>query len=127
MALTRMPEPPSPDDDPAPAPSRLHEARRIIEREFATPLTAQRLARRVRLPPLAFHHGFKTAFGQTMEAYLRAWRMQQAAALLAAGHDVPDVALLVGYTRYRRFVMDYRRVFRDDAERLRLLAFPSGS
>lgn len=102
--------------------SRLREARKIIEREFATPLTTQRLARRVRLPRVAFYTGFRDCFGQTPEDCLRCVRMREAAALLEQGLVHDAAALQVGYGSTRSFIADYRRTYREDAARLRLLS-----
>ena len=111
-------------DDPAPASeagSWLKAACKIIEREYASPLTAQRLARRLRLPRLAFQRAFLDAVGATPQQYLRSCRMRAAAQLLEAGRRAHDVAILVGYSRYGWFVADYRREYRADAARMRAL------
>ena len=102
-------------------PSRLDQARHIIESEYASPLTPQRLARRLRLPRLAFHQGFVAAFGTSPQHYLRRCRMQAAARLLGEGFDRHTVAQRVGYTGFTTFAADYRREYRGDRERARLL------
>lgn len=101
--------------------SRLDRARLIIESEYASPLTAQRLARRLRLPRLAFHQGFIAAFGTSPLHYLRSCRMQAAARLLGEGFDRDTVAQRVGYSGFTPFAADYRREFRGDQDRTRLL------
>lgn len=101
--------------------SRLDRARLIIESEYASPLTAQRLARRLRLPRLAFHQGFIAAFGTSPQHYLRRCRMQAAARLLSEGFDRHTVAQRVGYSAFTPFAADYRREFRGDQDRARLL------
>ena len=101
--------------------SRLEQARLIIEAEYAAPLTALRLARRLRLPRLAFHQGFIDAFGTSPQGYLRRCRMLAAARLLADGIDRHAVAQRVGYAGLTPFAADYRREFRGDPERVRLL------
>ena len=116
-ALLRMSTMPA----PAQPTSRLDRARLIIEAEYATPLTTQRLARRIRLPRLTFHQGFVAAFGTSPQHYLRHCRMQAAARLLAEGFERHVVALRVGYSAFTPFAADYRREFRGDRERSRLL------
>lgn len=101
--------------------ARLRQARKIIEREYATPLTPQRLARRVQLPRIAFLRAFREAFGLTPQDYLRTCRMRHAARLLGEGWGADAAAQLVGYTRMSSFIGDYRRQFRGDAGLLRLL------
>lgn len=101
--------------------TRLRQARKIIEREYATPLTPQRLARRVQLPRIAFLRSFRDAFGLTPQDYLRTCRMRHAARLLGEGRGADDTAQLVGYTRISGFIGDYRRQFRGDPGLLRLL------
>lgn len=89
-------------------------ARSIIEREFATPITARRLARRLRVPALLFRSTFTTAIGKTPEQYLLDRRMLEASQLLAEGHESQDVAARVGYTAFRRFLEAYKKAFRHD-------------
>ena len=108
----------------APPESRLDQARRIIESEYASPLTPQRLARRLRLPRLAFHQGFVAAFGASPQHYLRRCRVHAAARLLGEGCDRHTVAQRVGYSGFTPFAADYRREFRDDPDRVRLLDEP---
>jgi len=110
-----------PRSDATPSTSRLREARKIIEREFASPLTLLRIARRVRLPRFAFQRAYEQTYGQSPMQYLRQVRLSEAAGLLAGGRNAHDGALLVGYTRALLFELEYRRCFRDDPERLRLL------
>jgi AraC-like DNA-binding protein len=105
----------------APPESCLDRARLIIESEYASPLTAQRLARRLRLPRLAFHQGFLAAFGASPQHYLRRCRMQAAARLLSEGSDRHTVAQRVGYSAFTPFAADYRREFRGDQDRARVL------
>lgn len=111
-------------NEPAPsadAGSLLKAACKIIEREYASPLTPQRLARRLRLPRLAFQRAFHDAVGATPQVYLRSCRMRAAAQLLEAGRRAHDVAILVGYSRYALFIADYRREYRADLMRMRAL------
>lgn len=106
--------------------ARLREARKIIEREYATPLTLQRLARRVRLPRFAFQQAYEDAYGAPPLHHLREVRAREAARLLADGRSAHDAALMVGYAQERTFCTDFRRAFRDDPGRLRLLEHARG-
>ena len=107
---------------PLPEPGALlRQARKIIEREYARPLTPQRLARRLDMPRLAFLRAFRDSFGLSVADYLRRCRMRHAACLLGEGRSVHDTALLVGYPRLVTFMADYRREFRGDGGTLRLL------
>lgn len=101
--------------------ARLREAHKIIEREYALPLTAQRLSRRVRLPRFAFQRVYEQAYGISPLDHLRQCRTQAAARLLAKGCDAHAVALLVGYNQQNIFESEYRRAFRKDPPRLKLL------
>lgn len=121
MVLTRELQPTAADRAPG---TRLREACRIIEREFATPLTTQRLARRLRLPRLVFYQTFRDAYGVTPDEYLRFCRLREAARLLDAGHAEGEVATMVGYVQQRLFAADFRREFRQDDALLGLLRQP---
>lgn len=52
---------------------------------------------------------FSTAFGQTVAAYLRRRRMEEGAALLAAGSDVATASLSVGYENPSKFAAAFKR------------------
>lgn len=114
---TPMPLPASAEDPE----SRIDRARLIIESEYASPLTPLRLARRLRVPRLAFYQGFVGAFGTSPQHYLRRCRMQAAARLLDEGFDRHAVAQRVGYSAFSPFAADFRREFRGDQDRARLL------
>lgn len=93
---------------PQPSP-RLFKVRRLIERCYADPLSPGRMARHAGFTATELRRQFEVCFGTTPEAYLIACRMRAADRLLASGKAETDVALLVGYSSYRRFVGDRQR------------------
>lgn len=90
---------------------RLLEARKIIERDFALPLTLQRLARHARLPHLTFNRAYREAFGMAPMDHVRLLRLSEAARLLASGASVAEIASRVGYPNPASFKAEFRRVF----------------
>lgn len=97
---------------------RLLEARKTVERDYAMPLTVQRLARHARLPHLTFNRAYGEAFGIAPMDHVRQLRLLEAARLLATGASVAAIASRVGYSNPNTFRAEFRRVFRDD-DRLR--------
>ena len=71
---------------------RLLDARRTLERDYALPLTVQRLARHARLPHLSFNRAYHDAFGIAPLDHLRLLRLQAAARLLVDGRAAADIA-----------------------------------
>jgi AraC-like DNA-binding protein len=61
---------------------RIQQARQILEQRIANPPSLQELADAVHLSPKRLSSLFQTAFGMTAFAWLREYRMQQAAKLL---------------------------------------------
>lgn len=94
---------------------RLLAARQTIERDYALPLTVQRLARHARLPHLSFYRAYQEAFGIAPLDHIRHLRLDAAARLLASGDAVADIATRVGYPNVAAFKAEFRRMFRDDA------------
>ncbi|MDP3858948.1 MAG: AraC family transcriptional regulator [Stagnimonas sp.] len=107
------PLPTSTTDRPAPErprPSpRLLKVRKLIERCYADPLSAGRMARHAGFTATELRRQFAACYDCTPEAYLIACRMRAAEALLALGRTEHNVALLVGYTSYRRYLGDRQR------------------
>ncbi len=95
---------------------RLLDARRTLERDYALPLTVQRLARHARLPHLSFNRAYHDAFGIAPLDHLRLLRLQAAARLLVDGRAAADIAVRVGYPNVAVFKAEFRRLFRDDAQ-----------
>lgn len=97
-----------PVERPRPSP-RLLKVRKLIERCYADPLTAGRMARHAGFTATELRRQFETCYGTTPEVYLIACRMRAADALLALGKAEHNVAMLVGYGSYRRFQSDRQR------------------
>lgn len=93
---------------PRPSP-RLLKVRKLIERCYADPLSAGRMARHAGFTATELRRQFAACYDSTPEAYLIACRMRAADALLALGKAEHNVALLVGYSSYRRYFGDRQR------------------
>ncbi len=88
---------------------RLERVRAKIEREFATRLTLERLARVSGLRPRELRVAFIGHFGKTPHAYLEECRMARAAALLAGGRGLKEIAGEVGYGSASNLSAAFRR------------------
>lgn len=86
----------------------------IIHHEYAQPLSIAELARRSGTNACYLKRAFKARTGLGIAAYLRHFRMQQAAALLESGeHSVQQVAQYVGYASPGHFARAFRQVHGD--------------
>jgi AraC-like DNA-binding protein len=91
---------------------RLHQARTILETEFASPPTLMALAHRVGLNDFKLKRGFRDLFGTTVFGYVRQLRMANARHLLHNTRlSVTDVALSVGYNSFGHFAEAFKKSF----------------
>ena len=91
---------------------RLHEARKIVEDEFADPPTLYEPARQVGLNDFKLKRGFRKAFGTTVFEYVRKLRMDKARELLEHGHlTVTEVALATGYNHFGHFSAAFKKSY----------------
>ena len=89
---------------------RLHQARVILETEFADPPTLLALARRVGLNDFKLKCGFREVLGTTVFGYVRKIRMEKAKQLLETSDvSITQVALSVGYNSISHFTMAFKR------------------
>lgn len=99
---------PEPAERPRPSP-RLLKVRRLIERCYADPLSPGRMARYAGFTATELRRQFEVCFGVAPEAYLTACRMRAADHLRSQGRAEVDIALLVGYSSFRRYLGDRQR------------------
>lgn len=92
---------------PAPSP-RLLKVRKLIEREHAAPLTAGRMARHVGMRVSDLNNQFLASYGITPDVFLVDCRMRAATLLLQRKISEVNVALLVGYSSHRRYLIERR-------------------
>ncbi len=77
--------------------ARLRRVRDRIDREYATPLDVEALARDAHMSPGHFSREFRRAFGESPYSYLMTRRIERAMALLRRGDlSVTEVSLAVG-------------------------------
>ncbi len=89
---------------------RLHQAREILEMEFADPPTLVALARQVGLNDYKLKRGFRELLGTTVFGYVRKLRMEKARLLLETSDmSVTQVALAVGYNSFSHFIAAFKR------------------
>ncbi len=89
---------------------RLHQAREILEAEFADPPALVALARQVGLNDFKLKRGFRELFGTTVFGYVRKLRMEKARQLLETGDmSVTQVASSVGYNSFSHFTSAFKR------------------
>ncbi|MBB2962198.1 AraC family transcriptional regulator [Methylobacterium sp. R2-1] len=89
---------------------RLLRAREILERDFRSNWTIERLAREVGVNEKQLKYGFRDLVGQPVHAYLTALRLDAAAQMLRQGVSVADAAVSVGFGNLSHF----SKVFREN-------------
>lgn len=89
---------------------RLLRAREILERDFRSHWTIERLAREVGVNEKQLKYGFRDLVGQPVHAYLTALRLEAAAQMLRQGVSVADAAVSVGFGNLSHF----SKVFREN-------------
>lgn len=87
---------------------QLTEARRIIEERFSEDWSVASLARAVGLGEKKLKAGFRAVAGRSVHAYLREVRLEAAASMLAAGHNVTQAALAAGFSNLSHFSKTFR-------------------
>ena len=91
---------------------RLECARRLLLDRMQAPPTLPALARHVGLNELKLKMGFRSVFGTSVFAYLRAERMEVARRLLAQRElSVTEIAARVGYANPSKFATAFRKHF----------------
>jgi AraC-like DNA-binding protein len=76
---------------------RLRRTRDRMDRDYATPLDVNALARQALMSPGHFSRSFRAAFGETPYSYLMTRRIERAQALLRRGDlTVTEVCMAVG-------------------------------
>jgi AraC family transcriptional regulator, regulatory protein of adaptative response / methylphosphotriester-DNA alkyltransferase methyltransferase len=90
--------------------SLLAEANAILEREYASPLALDDVARRVAASRRQLQRAYAEIGGTTFREHLTRVRMERAAELLAArSPTVREVAHRVGYRQPAQFAKAFRR------------------
>lgn len=91
---------------------RIHQARKIIKREFENPPTLFHLARQAGLSHSKLNRGFHEVCGTTVFGYLRRIRLEQAKLLLQEQKlSVTEVAFAVGYNSLPSFSTAFSKHF----------------
>ena len=90
----------------------FQDAARVIEAEFARPISVEEVAHRVATSPRQLQRAFAEVGGLTFRSYLRRVRMFWAAQLLTAT-DIPvsEVARRVGYREPSQFTKAFKRTY----------------
>lgn len=89
---------------------RLLRARAILDRDFHSNWTIERLAREVGVNEKQLKYGFRDLVGQPVHAYLTGRRLDAAAQMLRRGVSVADAAISVGFGNLSHF----SKVFREN-------------
>jgi AraC-like DNA-binding protein len=91
---------------------RLYEARELICRNYAQPITLARLSREIGMNRVALTNGFRELFGMSVHDYLQQIRMERAYELLhTRDYSVAQVADAVGYRHCCNFTTAFRAYF----------------
>jgi AraC-like DNA-binding protein len=84
--------------------AHLRRARDLMDREYATPLDIESIARAALMSAGHFQRQFRAAYGETPYSYLMTRRIERAMLLLRRGDlSVTDVCLAVGCTSLGSF------------------------
>src|SRR5919201_4087054 len=87
----------------------VRRARDVIDRDFAQPLTLDRLARAANYSKYHFARAFADVYGETPHAYLTRRRIERAKDLLrAANLTVTEICFLVGFESLGSFSSRFR-------------------
>lgn len=87
---------------------RLNAAVALIETQYSMDWTITRLSREVGLNERRLKEGFRLAIGKSVHVYLRATRLDAAAALLVSGSSVTEAAYAVGFDNLSHFSKAFR-------------------
>jgi AraC-like DNA-binding protein len=91
---------------------RLERARRLLLEHMAAPPGLRDLARHVGLNEVKLKFGFRTLFGSSVFAYLRAQRLDAARRLLLQRNlSVTEIAVRVGYQNPSKFAAAFKKQF----------------
>ncbi len=91
--------------------SGVRDARDLMDREFATPLTLDRLAFAAGYSKYHFARAFTSVYGESPRSYLMRRRIERAKDLLrAANLTVTEVAALVGFESLGTFSARFKRL-----------------
>jgi AraC-like DNA-binding protein len=99
---------PSPTQTAVARDPRIASAMQLLEKEYASPLGVDDLARAAGVSRFHFSRLFRDATGESPYQYLRRIRIERARELLALGHAVTDAALSVGFRDLSRFSRTFR-------------------
>jgi len=84
--------------------AHLRRARDLMDREYASPLDVNAIARAALMSPAHFSRRFRAAYGETPYGYLMTRRIERAKALLRGGDiSVTEVCMAVGCTSLGSF------------------------
>ncbi|SDE51087.1 helix-turn-helix transcriptional regulator [Rhodospira trueperi] len=90
---------------------RVVMARRLLERDYETSWTIERLSREVGLSEKKLRAGFRQIIGTSVQDHLRSVRLAAAMAMLERGQSVTETAYAVGFSSLSHF----SKAFKDHA------------
>ena len=83
-----------------------------IERDLSAPHSVRELAERFNTNITSLNESFRSAYGQTIPAYIRQRRMEKAADLIMEGEfAITRIAVQVGYANPSKFSEAFKRFF----------------
>ncbi len=92
--------------------TRIARALKYIHSEYASPLSAEEMARRAGMSVSAFHHSFKLVTASSPLQYVKRIRLDQARRLMAHdGFNASTAARAVGYESPSQFSREFKRLF----------------
>jgi AraC-like DNA-binding protein len=98
----------------------LAKARTLIDRDYARPLTVERLAAQAGLSVFHFIRAFRVAFGTTPHRYLRDKRLERAKELLVTTPlPITEICDQIGFQSLGSFSSLFRRVVEESPAEFR--------
>ena len=105
----------------------LRRARDLIDREYASPLDLDAMAREAGYSRFHFARSFADAYGETPRSYLTRRRIERAKALLrTANLSVTEICLLVGFESLGSFSSRFRSLVGRSPTEYRAAAVAAG-
>lgn len=92
-------------------PVELQHVLRVINRDFSSPVSVDKLAQDAFISINTLERMFKKYIGLTPAEYIRKKRLSHSAKLLQQGHTVSETALLCGFNDVSRFISLFKKEF----------------
>lgn len=91
---------------------KLQQVKQIIETSIENPKTIVQLSELVGINDFKLKRDFKSVFGTTIFGYLTQIRLEKAKQLILDGHQLKEIAYLVGYRHQQHLTSAFKRYYK---------------